>query len=482
VSSEDVLDRPGAGRTALRGGTIRTAGYVIGTLLTLASAPLLVRQLGFVEFGQYVTVTSLVTLVGGFSELGLNQLALREYAAGDPAARRRVFPLLVGLRLLVSAAGVLVAIAFAVLAGYENALVVGTAGAGAGLLIGGLQSLWATPLQGDLRYGALTAVELLRQALSVAAIVALVLAGAGVLAFLLIQIPVGAIALALTLWLVRSRVPPRVSFDTSGAWDLVRDTLAYAVAAALNVAYFRVAMIVTSLLASERETGYFATSFRVVEVLVAFPSLLVGAAFPILARSADRDEARFDQAIRRILQLSLLAGAALSLVVALGAPVIVEVLTGEQPEPAVTALRIQAAALTPTFLAFAGGYALLSLRAYRGILLREVGAIAIAIAASLALVGPLGAEGAAISALAAELGLALGSLLLLARLRPGSVALGRALTATALAVAGGAATLLLGLPALPTTVLGMLVFTALLAVTGQLPRELAAVLPRFGSR
>jgi hypothetical protein len=97
-------------------------------------------------------------------------------------------------------------------------------------------------------------------------------------------------------------------------------------------------------------------------------------------------------------------------------------------------------------------------------------------------VGPLGAEGAAISALAAELGLALGSLLLLARLRPGSVALGRALTATALAVAGGAATLLLGLPALPTTVLGMLVFTALLAVTGQLPRELAAVLPRFGSR
>ena len=77
----DALDRPAAGGRALRGGTVRTVGYLVGMGLLAATAPLLVRHLGLVEFGRYVTILTIVTLAGGLTELGINQLALRELSA-----------------------------------------------------------------------------------------------------------------------------------------------------------------------------------------------------------------------------------------------------------------------------------------------------------------------------------------------------------------------------------------------------------------
>src|SRR4051794_17476340 len=58
-----ILDTPEAGVKSLRGGALRIGGYGIGLLLGLISAPLLIRHLGVVDFGRYVTVTSIVGLV-----------------------------------------------------------------------------------------------------------------------------------------------------------------------------------------------------------------------------------------------------------------------------------------------------------------------------------------------------------------------------------------------------------------------------------
>ena len=49
---------------------MRAGGYAVGTLLGLASAPLLIRHLGIDDFGRYVAVTSLVTIIAGFTEGG----------------------------------------------------------------------------------------------------------------------------------------------------------------------------------------------------------------------------------------------------------------------------------------------------------------------------------------------------------------------------------------------------------------------------
>ena len=75
---------------------------------------------------------------------------------------------LIGIRLVLTIAGVLAGVAFTLVAGYDSVLVMGAAAAGFALLLGSLQLLFGVALQGELRFGWITVTELLRQALVVA--------------------------------------------------------------------------------------------------------------------------------------------------------------------------------------------------------------------------------------------------------------------------------------------------------------------------
>jgi O-antigen/teichoic acid export membrane protein len=76
----DVLDTTQAGPLVIRGGVLRTAAYAVGTGLTVLSAAVLIRHLGSSDFGRYVTIVSLVTIVGSITEDGMTNLGVSEYA------------------------------------------------------------------------------------------------------------------------------------------------------------------------------------------------------------------------------------------------------------------------------------------------------------------------------------------------------------------------------------------------------------------
>ena len=227
----DLLDTTEAGPTAIRGAAMRTIGYGAGLALSLASAPLVFRHLGVAEFGRYAAVLAVITLAAGFSEGGINAIALREWATRPAGERERLLSNLFGIRIVLTFVAVCGAIAFSAIAvRYGGALVIGTALAGAGLLGQSLQSLLASPLQAGLRFGWATTAELLRQVTLAACVIGLVIAGAGVVPLLAAQIPAGLTALALTVWLVRRDVPLVPRFELELWRPLLRDTLPFAIA------------------------------------------------------------------------------------------------------------------------------------------------------------------------------------------------------------------------------------------------------------
>jgi O-antigen/teichoic acid export membrane protein len=234
-----------------------------------------------------------------------------------------------------------------------------------------------------------------------------------------------------------------------------------------------------SLQASKLETGYFATSFRVVDVLLSIPALVVGAAYPILARAERDDDARFVYAMRRILELSLMLGTWMAMCCVVGAQVAIDVLAGSSAQPAVDVLRIQGLTLVATGVAVAGGYGLLTLRRYRAMLWMNAAALVGSVVLTLVLVDPLGAQGAAIATLGAESVLAVGVIIVLLRARPG-LARGLSGAPAILAVAGVgvAAGLLTGVPALVGLVIANVVFLAGIVVVRRFPPEIRDVLRR----
>ncbi len=434
-------------------------------------------HLGVAEFGRYVAVLSLVTIVAGFTEGGLNNLVLREFATLSGERRHEMMRSAVGIRIVLTVIGVAFAVGFAAVAGYSSTLVLGTLLAGIGLLLQLLQSLFSVTLQAELRFGWVSVAELLRQVVNVVLLVSLILAGAGVLPLLAVAIPASAVSLAFTLPLVRRNVNLRPSFHIGRWWGLLRETVPWAVISAVNIVYFRIAIVLMSVVASAEQTGYFATSFRITEVLVGIPGLLIGAAFPILARAERDDRTRFDFASGRIFALALVVGTWLVLCLEIGAPLAIHVLAGDKADPAIAVLRIQGAAVLATFVAVACGYPLLTLRRYRWVLLSNVLALVISATLTLTLAPELGARGAAVAALVAETGLAVSQAVMLKRASRG-VELSW-VTIAATAVAGALAVALgLALPVHPLigVFVASVVYFVILKLLGRFPSEVREIL------
>ena len=478
MSSEpDLLDTHEAGPAALRGSILRTGAYVLGILLSLISARVLIEHLGVSNFGRYTTVVALVTIVSGFTEAGLNAIVLREYSTLGEHQRREMMSSAIGIRLILTVAGVALAVAFAAVAGYGSAMVAGTALAGVGLVLQLLQSTLSTTLQAQLRFGWVSAVEVLRQVVNVALLVALALAGAGLLPLLAVAIPASAVSLLFTIPLVIRYTSLRPSFHAGRWWGLLREAIPWAIIAAVSIVYFRLALVLMSLISSAKQTGYFATSFRITEVLVAIPVLVISAAFPILARAERQDSERFDFASGRIFELALFAGTLLVLCLEVGAGFAIHAIAADKADPSIGVLRIQGLALIASFVAVACGYPLLMLRRYREVLLANLLALAISAILTLSLAPSHGARGAAFAALIAEVGLALSQVAILRRAAPGvPMRLG---TVLAVAVAGGAGVAVgLALPVHPliAAAVAVAVYLAILRLLGRLPSEVGEVL------
>lgn len=471
------LDSEEAGRTALKGSALRTGAYVVGLMLSLISAPLLTRHLGVVDFGRYVTVMALVTIVAGFTEGGLNSIVLRGFSQLDDTQRRSMMRAAIGIRLMLTSVGVALAVAFAAGAGYTTAMVLGTVLAGVGLVLQLLQSMLSMPLQAHLRFGWSSAVELLRQVVSVSLIVALVLVGAGLVPLIAIAIPAAAVSLAVTIPLVAQYTPLTPSFHPAEWWRLLRESIPWAVVAAVNIVYLRIAIVVMSLVATAVQIGYFAISFRIMEVLVGIPGMILAPVFPILARAEATDRERFARVSGRVFELALLTATWIVVCIEVGAPFAIHVLAANKANPAITVLRIQGFSLIGNFMAMACGLPLLTARHHRPVVIANLLALLTSATITAALSPSLGARGGAIAVVCGESGLALISAVLLSRTLPETrLPLS---TVPVAALAGGAAVavgLLLPIPSVAGVFVASVVFLVVLALCGRLPRELGELL------
>lgn len=479
VPPTDVLDTGAAGGKAIRGGVVRTAAYVAGMLLSLVSVPLMVRHLGVVDYGYFMTVTSIVFIIGGITEAGLTNLGVREYSVLNGEERERFLRNLAGLRFALTAAGVVAAVALTAVTGARTVVVQGTALAGLGLLLALTQQTYGIPLSAQLRLGWVSALELLKQVVLTGMIVVLVVIGAGLLPFFAAAIVSALVVLAVTMVLIRGEASLRPAADLAAWRAVLRDVLPYAAAAAVGLVYFRLAVILLSYVGTDYETGIYGTAFRIVEVVGVIPWLVVSSGFPIIARAAANDSARLRYALQRMFEVSTILGVGIALGLALGAEFAIDVVAGAGFEDAVVVLRLLALAIVTSFLVATWSYALLSLRAHGALLKCNAIAAVVAAAGTVVLGSSHGAEGAAIATVAAEAALALSYLVALRRRRtdlaPGMPVLWKVALAAAV---GGCAALLPVHPFVMAAAGGAAYAAVLVALRAVPPELLTALLGR----
>ena len=367
ASDNSILLSADIGDRVILGGTQRGAALALSSVLGAAGAVIVLRHLGVSTVGRYGTVMSLIGMVYGLSDLGLTVTGVRELALCDTAEQQKtLLSHILGIRIVITALAVGIAIAFSASVGYPSAMVIGTAVAGAGVILQSAQAAIVLPLSVRMRNGALAVNQLLQQfALLLGFALAAVLGGE-IVAFCAVQILVGAVLLSAVPWLLGRNAIARPRISSEHTYAVIRTGLPIAVASVVGVLYVRVLVILMSLLTDRtQQVGYFVTSSRVVEVAAGIPVLVIGVMLPVATAVARFEQQRLAYMTGRLAQFMLLAGVAASLLLWTLAPTILRVAGGPQYVGGTPVLQVQGFALITVFLGASWQTALIAMGQFR---------------------------------------------------------------------------------------------------------------------
>lgn len=475
MSDHAVLSDENVGTRVIHGGAQRAVGFVIASLLTAGSAAILLRYLHVDAFGRYGTVLALVGIVYGISDMGLTATGTRELALASTVAERRdVMAHVLGLRIVVTSLGVLAAVAFAIIAGYEGGMVIGTALAGLGVLLQSVQVAMLMPLSVQMRNGALAVNQILTQAALLIGFAVLALIGAGLVPFFAVQILMGVVVLAATPVMLSSADFVAPSWTPSRIRALGAVALPIAVVTVLGVLYLRILVVLMSLISGHpAQLGYYVTSTRVLEVVAGLPFLVVAIVLPVVTVAARDDHQRLVYMTSRVAQVMMLCGVVVALTLWTLSSTIIRVFAGPGYGPAVPVLQIQGFAAITIFLSAAWQPTLMGMHRVRSLVLALSAGVLAVIIGGLVLIPADQAKGAAVAAVIGELTLCASVYIAIRRAGPGQwLPLGptlRIAAATALALGVG---LIPGIATLPRAALVLATFVAGAVVLGSIPSEI----------
>ena len=472
----------GAGKKVVHGSALRLGANLASLVFALATATLLLRHLGVEESGRYVTVMSLAGIALAIVDQGLNVSASKDLTMCSRDERRELLANVVGQRIVVGAIAWLGLVSFALAAGYPQEMVVGTALAGLGIVLVAIGNSMLVPLTVELRNAGIAMVEMLRAFVVLVCVGALVIAGARLDAFLAVQILVGLVVIAVVPLLVGRVGVVRPRWERARQRGLLRTALPIAAALVLGQIYFRLVIVLMSLISNPTQVGYFGGSLRAMEALIALPILVAGVALPVMTTAAHENIARLRYAIEGLSEGAVIAGMLVILVTIRAADPVMRVIGGPEFEPAGNVLRIQVVALLFIALYQIWTVALVALGRQRQLIFTNAaGLVAVGVFAAI-LVPPLGAKGGAMASVAADIVLA-GLIYWRLHVSTGRVTVRPGfLVRVVIASLAAFAALLLPIGDIPAAILAAVVFLGLGFVVGMVPKELRDLLGRRGLR
>ena len=216
-----------------------------------------------------------------------------------------------------------------------------------------------------------------------------------------IAIAGGYVVQAVVMAAIALRAGARVRPARQGSLRLIGLALPLGGTLLLNYLYFRLDVLLLSWMKSDVAVAQYGLAYRVLEGLMVLPSYVMLALFPTIARS-ENDRPRLAATIGTALAGLEPAALGMAGLVAIFSREIVVILGGQKYAAAAPALAILAVALAISYLSGVYGNALMALGRQRTLLWLSLGPLAANLVVNLALIPPLGVNGAAVALVVSE--------------------------------------------------------------------------------
>jgi O-antigen/teichoic acid export membrane protein len=286
----------------LSGAGVLVVGRYAVAALAWVGTLIVVRELSVSAFGRYQLIFSLLGIIGFIADLRLSRIVLRDVMAAEGEAAGEIIGSYLGMRLVIGVISYAIAMAWVLIASYPSDVVWGTAIAGLNLVI--LSAAFAIILLFEARLWLrdVAIANVLGQIVQTGFTIAVSVLG--VASILWFSWSTVANAVALTLWLVLvmgRTVRVRVRVEWLRWWVWLKEAAPLALGAALDTVYFRIDIVMLSLLDTYRAVGVYSVGYKFSDLLGALPLAVVTPALTMLVAAWPSDPGAFRRTFRHAL-------------------------------------------------------------------------------------------------------------------------------------------------------------------------------------
>ena len=457
--------------------TGKAATAVVGLLTVVA----LTRRLGPTEYGYYRTVLTYSAFAAVLADSGLYMVTLRAMSQ-DGVNAGRVLGNALPLRVVSTAAVLLAAAAVAWLTPYDPVVKWGTLIGAAIYTCLQVSDLLVAPFQSVLKQARNAIAEVTGAAVTLGAVSALALSHVGALPMLAATLLGAAVAMIISIRLVRRLVPFRVRFELPLWRQYLIGGLPLAGSQGLGMAMLRGDSLLLSLMQPASAVGLYGVPSKLFEITTSVPYILAGLMMPALTASAAGDRAEFSRQLGRTLDAAAVYGVGVVIAFAPFAGRLLALISGERFAAGAPALVVISFAIALAGLTHVLRFTLVACERPRLVLVADAVACICAFAAYFALIPRFSLIGAAAGTVVAE---ASALIAMTAALRRSGRRLPSLVNAAKAVIAGALAALAMrylagvGTPWMLALLVGGALYLAMAALTRAIPRELLAVV--FGT-
>lgn len=262
---------------------INTLWQIIGKILSIATGiaiiTLLTRSLGTAGYGGFTTVTAYLQFFGIIVDFGLTLIAVQMLSTNQ-WSEKKLFDNFVSLKVVTSLAIFGLATLLAWFTNYPLLVKVAISIASVSFFLNAIQQVFVGWYQKYLIIAKLATAEVLSKIVLLSGVALIILLDGGLVELMPVLIAASATYLFFSLFFIRDRYSLGFAFDKEIIKEILHRSWPIALGIIFNLIYLKADTLILSLTRSQTEVGIYGASFRILEVLITLPMMILGLLLP----------------------------------------------------------------------------------------------------------------------------------------------------------------------------------------------------------
>ena len=269
-------------RDIARNTSVILGGNFLFRIISLFVVIYLARYLGTVGFGKYSFVFAYLAFFDILCDLGLSTILVRE-AARDRENMPKLFENGFVIRLVLTAFAVVLAVVIITLLSYPRDTTTYVYIAAFTLLFLSFSGFYSIIFQVNLRMEYSIFARLVFRVISAVLILWIIFSGGTLMQIIIVLVFSEGIKTLITYLFSRKFVRVKFEIDFDVCKHLIKESLPIALSSVIFMIYFRIDVIMLSLMIGDYAVGIYSAAYKLSEPLTIIPSALMLSVFPLMS-------------------------------------------------------------------------------------------------------------------------------------------------------------------------------------------------------